>query len=312
MLSQPEPSTLLGAESLVSRAAFTAQGHGHDDHAMSQHDSYGSRMAADSAAAGAGSLDWATGFWDPTPQNFAEPLPYMTHQQEQLASAEQLLDPPGLMPQSAPGGGQFWDRLDDAPMQQQCFTAGYNPHPSEALHGSHAYLSIASQAWTADATALQGVAQSQHHTHPDHLAANSHTTATWPVSMQYLQQQQQRQQQIVFPIVKDLGPADFHTCASPPDMGLPRIVTDEQAVCHSSSLPEVDLTCNESDASDTEEQVMFEGQLQEPQGAGSRSWPVQNVPQMQVMSREAALQRAAGHERLLDRIQLNSSGRTSQ
>ena len=275
MMSQPGQNGLLGAESLVSRAPIRVQSNGSTDRPRSQHDPY------DVAAGGVTHAEVEAqraeqDFWCSAPQGTSEQRADMMHSQGQVAASGPHQ---GQAPEIAPAGGQFWDRLDGQNGQQALSTAGYQPDEMPSQHASHAYQESSYQA---PALAHE---HAQHHRqrHPAALFATQ--TAAWPVRTP--QEQQQQQQQIRFPSVADFNPADLHSCAaSPPGVGMNQNVSGTQAVWD--SPPSAESYSTECEASEFEEQVMFEGHLEEPKtiNAGNAGWPEHDVPQVQMMSRK--------------------------
>ena len=287
MMSQPGQNALLGAESLVSRAPVRVQCNGYSDFPRSQCDSYdvaaGVFSHAEVEAQHAEQDSWCS-----APHGTYEHRPDMAHSQGQLAASGPHQ---GQVPASA--GGQFWDRLKGHNGQQTLSAAGYQPDGMESQHASHAYQegSYQEQALT------HGQAQHQHQPEGYPAALFATQTAAWPVQIPQIQQQQQRQpqqqqqqQQIRFPSVTDFNAADFHSSvASPLCVGMNRVVSGTQEAWDSATLAESYSTGTEP--SECEEQVMYEGHLEEPQriNAGNAGWPRHNVPQVQMMSRETEI-----------------------
>ena len=281
MMSQPELNALLGAESLVNRAPVSSQGSGPMDYLRRPHDSFGAAGAKVSHGEGGPQhTEPASWYSEPTGQ-WAE----MIHPQGQSAARGPH---PGQVPTPATSGGQSWNRLDGQSVtahsgQQTFSTAGHRPGEMGPLHASH----HAHQEGSCQPHAMvHGQSQHQFQMYPAALPAIE--SAAWPVRTPQIQQQQQ-QQQIRFPSVTDFNPADFHAFAASPSggaWGMDRVVSGTQQVWDSASSAGSYST--ESDGSDCEAQVMFEGHLEEPSlaNAGNASCPDQDVPQMQMMSRE--------------------------
>ena len=287
MMSQLGHSGLLAAESLVSRAPVRVESNGSADYSRSRHDSY------DAAARGFSHVEVETQHAEhdslcSAPPGTSGHRADMVQSQGQLAASG--LDQ-GQVAGTAPAGGQVWDRLDGQSAQQTFSTAGYQPDGLDPQHASHAYQEGIYQA---QALAHEQV-QHEHLKYPAALLATQ--TAAWPVRTPQIQQQQQ--QQIHFPSVTDFSPADFYSSAASPPVGMNRVVSGTQEVWDSPTSAESYST--ESEACECEEQVMYEGQLDELQriNAGSGGWPKHDVPQIQMMSRETDDRDDNSHKGLL-------------
>ena len=300
MLGQPEQKALLGAESLVSRAPLGAECNGPDDHPSSQRDSDDTEEAAHAAAAGMTDADWMaqpaeSALWHSALQGQPGQWAEVVYPQGQPAATGPHT---GQMAAPAEAGGQFWDDLDDQYRQQSypagdCYSADMDP-----LHASHRHQSHSFQDWAAVPMALQGCEQNQYQHQADADALPAREPIAWPIPLPQMhqQQQQQPQQALRFPSVEDFNPADCHTSASPPCTGMRQVVIDGQDDWQSNSSPEHELT-----ESDVREQVMLEGHSDESQRADAGRWHDQNVPQVQMMSREADVCGSAAHIGLLNR-----------
>ena len=288
MLSQPEQSVLLGAESLVSRVPLKPESTGTGNYARSQLVSYDGSMAADTAAGQMSHADWSS-------QPAQAAALYPTPQGSSGQWAETGLPPehsrtsyyPGQLSAPAPYGGQFWDALDGQSRQHPYHTADDYPAESDSLQVS-AGPQLSYQDWGADPMALQPVGQNQHQL-PLHPATAS---APWSIPVARMQQQQQHQPQqhpIRFPSVRDFNAADVHASADSPPGILRRVVSVGHSAQQEPLSPDSQST--ESDASVHEEQVMFEGQFEghteDTWRADAGQWPSQDVPQLQMMTREA-------------------------
>lgn len=297
MLSQPEQQALLGAESLVSRAAFGTEGSSPDDYPSSQHD-YDSREAADPAAAGMINADWMA-----QPAESALQHSALQGQWEEVFYPQGQLEAggphPGQMAAPAEAGGQFWDDLDDQHRQQSCPAGDFHPAEMASLQASHGHQSLNFQEWAAVPMALQGRQQQA-----EASGLPVQESSAWPIPMPQIHQQQQ-QQAVRFPSVQDFNPADLHTAASPPCTGMRQVETGGQDDWESHSSHEDEST--ESDVSDSEEQVMLEGHSDEPQRTDAGRWPDQAVPQVQMMSREADVCDSFAHTGQLHRDSPKSS-----
>ena len=273
MMSQPGQKALLGAESLVSRAPVGAEGNDPNDYTKGRHVSYDAAAAgvshAEVEAQHAKQDSWCA---SSAPQGTSGQRAGRV--QGQLAACAPHV---GQVPALAPPGEQLWDRLDVQTGQQAFQTTGHQSLEMQPQHASHAHQEDCFQA---EAMVHEG---NQHH-HQMYPVALKAKNAAWPVRTP--QQQQQQQQQIQFPSAADFNPADFYSSAvSPPGAGMQRGVRGAQEVWDSLSSAESYST--ESEASECEEQVMYEGHLGEPResDSGDAGWPKQDVPQVQRMSR---------------------------
>ena len=275
MMSQSGQNVLLGAESLVSRAPMRLQSNGCTDYPRSRRDSYNAATHGVShdvvEAQHAEQKAWCS-----AAQQTSQQRADMVQSQGQLAASGAHQ---GQVPGNAPAGGQFWDRLDGQSGQQTFSAAGYQPDGIDSQQASRAYTESSYQA----KALVHERAQDQPRKHSAALLATR--TAAWPVRTP--QQQQQQQQQICFPSMTDFNPADLNSsAASSPGLGMNRVVSGTRAVWDRPTSAESYST--ETEASECEEQVMYEGHLEAPQriNAGSAGWPIHDVPQVQMMSRE--------------------------
>lgn len=302
MIPEPGQIPLIGAESLVSRQPIEysdvndnprSRHHAHDVAAEVRQSELAAQHAEPdswySAPQGA-SVEWTDTVAHSTGQLAAvglDPGQFAAggfHSEQPAVSGPQ----PGQVPGPDLAWGQFWDRVDDQIGQQTFGVASFEPGAMEALHASHVHQVGSFQA---NVKALQ---QSHHQQMwPSLLSATE--TAAWPVLTTQTQQQQQ-QQQMRFPAVTDFNLADFHTSVASPSAVMSRVVSGTQEVWDSPSSAGSYST--ESEANESEEQIMCEGRSETPQAveAGNASWPEQSVPQVQRMSRVTNDGDDVGHE----------------
>ena len=225
----------------------------------------------------------------------------------------------GQLQESALIGGQFWDRLDayNAQMQQQQHQhqhiRDFQAAVADPRHASHAQQQGSFLDWTADPAISHVHNDSQGHCpYPGASVAAGTAASAWPVPSrlvipsQQLPRQPQQQQQIQWPSARDFNPADFHTAAAVIP-GQADAVDDNLNYSQSGSPTSSRTTesdASECDDSDQDEHLMWASRLSFEDVDGD--WAEQHVPQMQSMSREAD-DDDNSHRDLLHRCQLNAS-----
>ncbi len=185
------------------------------------------------------------------------------------------------LPSSPPAAEHYWQRHGEQLQQQQLQFDSYQPSMTMPVYTQHAQQQ-GQPGWTADACTAQ-MHQCEAKARPDHQAEADMVAGGWPMpdnlvipSLQVPQQQQQVRQ----PTVKDFNSADFHTAD---DVSADEGHDHWQSIVPASSTAS-DTRADVDSSGDVDEQIMFEPSRM-PSKAGS--WMENDVPQVQLMSRDA-------------------------
>jgi len=184
-------------------------------------------------------------------------------------------------PSIPPAVEHFWQGHGEQLQQQPLQFGSYQPSMVMPVYAQHAQQQ-GQPGWTADACTAQ-MRQCEAQAGPDYQAEADAAAGGWPMpdhlvipSLQVPQQQQQVRQ----PTVKDFNSADFHTAD---DVSADEGHDHWQSIVPASSTAS-DTRADVDSSGDVDEQIMFEPSRM-PSKAGS--WMENDVPQVQLMSRDA-------------------------